>query len=94
MNVLRRLDDRLLPDILSVEVEQVLKNLKIERTPSLNKINNNVLKECRNSLKKPLTNLFNEIIKTKNIPEPCKVSEIILIHNKGYKNQLQILRIF
>ena len=71
-----------LPPIIDREVENMLTHLKADRTPGPDHIGNEVLKQLSSSIVRPLTQLYNKILKNGIIAQQWKVAEIILLHKK------------
>ncbi|CAG4934862.1 unnamed protein product [Colias eurytheme] len=71
------------PEIEINEVITALKNLKIEKSPGPDNITNDTLRIASKELAKPLTNLFNLVLKTGETPTQWSESNIILIYKKG-----------
>lgn len=76
--------------IIEDEVAKTLKNTSTIAGPVSTK--NETLKVCTDTLKKPLTELFDEILQEGRVLTQWKLSEIILIHKKGDKNKINNYR--
>jgi len=69
-------------------VEKIMKELKNNKTPGPDKIENETIKALKNALIPILTKLFSKIIETHQIPEQWNEVEIILLYKKGDRNQI------
>ena len=74
------------------EVEQEIKNLKIGKAPGADDIENKTLKDLEKAISKPLTMLFNSILEEGEGPEQRDISELLLIHKKGKRNEMENYR--
>ncbi len=82
-------------DIISIlhgEVFKVLKNTKADKTPEPDKIENKTLISLADSIVAPLTSLFNKIIQEGATPTQWYTSQIILIHKKGQRTNINNYR--
>ncbi len=80
------------PPILNSEIETILKNLKKNKVPGPDKINNEILSLLWSELTPVLSVIFNEIIEKETIPIQWKISEIILLYKKGDKSNINNYR--
>lgn len=76
------------PPILESEVYIAIKDLKNGKCPGKDEISNELLKLSLNKLTQPLSKTFNNIIETLDIPDDWTISEIILLHKKGPKDNI------
>jgi hypothetical protein len=74
------------------EVENIIKKLKTDKTPGPDRIENNTLKQLSEALIKPLTTVFNTIVKTGISPAEWNVSEMIILHKKGSRDRIENYR--
>ena len=81
-----------LPLLLNGEVENALGQLKSNKTPGDDGIINECLKWGKTELTSTITDLFNKIIETEEIPTQWQTSTIILIHKKGNRDDLNNYR--
>ena len=81
-----------MPEFLEDEIVKIIKNLKSEKMPGLDGIKNEILKFSIESIKKPLTSLFNNILSTQIIPSQWKYSNIIIIFKKGDPHDIKNYR--
>ena len=51
-----------------------------------------ILKHCRNSLASPLCTLFNTSFKCDEIPDDCKIANVIPLYKKGAKDKVENYR--
>ena len=86
----RDIEEDTFPEILPREVQKALKDAKAEKALGPDKISNKILKTFSEELEKPLTNIFNKILKDEIIANQWDVAEIIILHKKGDKNLLTI----
>lgn len=77
-----------IPCILETETIKAIKTQKNGKASGKDKISNELLKESLTVISKPLTQLFNEIITTEQIPTQWMTSTIVLLHKKGDKNEI------
>lgn len=80
------------PTISRYEAEDTLSKLKVDKPPKPNQINKTFLRDFADVLVDPLTNIFNRITTSDNIPDQWKCFEIILLHKKRDKSQLNNYR--
>lgn len=85
-------DDPPVPPILRSEVEAAVKNLKSGKSPGEEGIPNEYLKLGGSELVNHLTELFNKILITEEIPVQWLINDIILIHKKGSKDDVNNYR--
>ena len=69
-----------------------VEELKNGKTPGEDHIHNEYLKVGLEQLQKPLTEMFNRILQTEDLPSQWKTSKIILLHKKGAKDELNNYR--
>ncbi|KAJ8724843.1 hypothetical protein PYW07_015801 [Mythimna separata] len=81
-----------IPGILESEVIKAIKTQKSGKAPGDDKITNEILRESLIAISKCLTNLFNEIMTTEQIPIQWTKSTIVLLHKKGDKNEINNYR--
>lgn len=74
------------------EVEKAIKILKNEKSPGEDGITNEIIKEGGQTLNHHLCNLFNRILEEAIIPTQWEITNIILIHKKGQKDQMENYR--
>ena len=77
-----RIDDNEVPPILQSKVMTVIEEIKPGKASGEDNIHNEHLKLGQDSLLKPLTAVFNKILKSETIPHQWKTSKIILLHQK------------
>jgi len=80
------------PYFLYEEVSRVVKKLKENKATGPDGISNEHVKYGGKTLIKILTELFNEILETKQIPKSWKLSKIILLFKKGSKYDIRNYR--
>lgn len=76
------------PPIMEREVEHAIQNLKINKAPGPDKVDNNTVKKLVKSLKKPLTEVYNKVIEEEINPKEWALIEMIILHKKGSKVDL------
>lgn len=81
-----------IPEILTSETKQMLKQINKNKVAGPDRIENDILKRCAEVLAQPLTDLFNLIVKTGEVPSQWRLAEIILIHKKGDRKNLNNFR--
>ncbi len=81
-----------IPPIMEDEVEAILGKSKSSKVAGPDLIENEILKNFKKELKKVLTKLFERIINEEIIPIQWNVAEIILLHKKGNRNQIDNYR--
>lgn len=69
-----------------------LKSLKYNKSPGEDGISTEILKLFKNTLIPHITNLFNSILYSGQIPEQFTHSNIILLHKKGDKSEINNYR--
>ena len=74
------------------EVEHIIKNLKNNKAAGQDGITNQQLKFGGKTLLTKITNYFNEILNKQTIPKEFKQADIILIHKKGDKGDINNYR--
>ena len=62
-----------------------MKNLDSNKNPGPDKIHGQFLKNCSSSLSKPLSILFRKSYETGTIPSEWKLDNVVPIHKKGSK---------
>ena len=63
-------------------VLETIDNLKCKTSYGVDKISNNLLKEIKNIIAKPLTKIINQCIDTGMFPEQMKIARVLPIHKK------------
>lgn len=84
--------ENIIPPVLREEILYAIKMQNNNRSPGEDKIRAEHLKIAANELAPSLTNIFNEVLQTKVIPESWCSSTIILLHKKGPKTSLDNYR--
>ena len=74
-------------EITENTVGKLLKGLKQDKSPGIDNLHPQFLKELHNELTTPLTIIFNKSLNTKTIPKDWKKARISAIHKKGSKSQ-------
>ncbi|KAI5718070.1 hypothetical protein M8J77_015738 [Diaphorina citri] len=77
-----------LPPILDSEVHKAIKELKNGKCPGSDGITNEILKTVSEEISEPLSKIFSNIMKTTVIPNDWNISEIVLLHKKGPKDNI------
>ncbi|GBP57120.1 LINE-1 retrotransposable element ORF2 protein [Eumeta japonica] len=77
-----------IPSIFESEVKKAIDTKSIDKTPSSDGINNEILKQGKEILTPVLTNMFNDNIDTEIIPQQWTESNIILLYKKGDKHAI------
>ena len=80
------------PPKMRSEVRKALRDLKVQKSPGEDGILNEYLKAGEDELAEPLTDCFNKIILTEEIPESWLTNNIILLHKKGSKDDVNNYR--
>lgn len=80
------------PEILEWEVEEEIKRLKLGKAPGPDRIDNKIIKDFKKALIRPLTRIFNMILEKGEAPKQWELSEIMLIHKKGKRNEIENYR--
>jgi hypothetical protein len=70
-----------------IEVEKALSELDPSKSAGLDNIPTTVLKQCAQSIKIPLTKLFNRSLAEGTVPTQWKVAKICPVHKKGSKEE-------
>ena len=78
-------DDIETVEVTEEEMLKLLQNLKADKSPGTDEIHPRLLKECAQSLAKPLKMLFDLSMKTSRIPSEWKVAEVRPIYKKKGK---------
>ncbi len=86
------IEEDLLPPIQKDKVLKILKHLKTSKMAGTDKIENSSLKSLKESLGPFLAKIFNQILDTGLTPKQLHSSEIILLHKKGDKRELNNYR--
>ncbi|CAK1600519.1 unnamed protein product [Parnassius mnemosyne] len=81
-------DSEPLPPVLKEETERAIITQKLGKAPGPDQITNELLKISMPVIVPKLTNLFNEIIKTENIPEDWTKSQLEYVNEYIYLGQL------
>jgi len=71
------------------EVQHTIQNLKVGKTPGSDGIENSTLKQSTEALVAPLTRIYNEVLITGISPEEWKESEMIILHKKGSRAEIE-----
>ena len=85
-------NDNEVPPILQSEVRTAIEEIKPGKAPGEDHIHNKHLKLGQDSMLKPLTTVFNEILKSEIVLHQWKTSKIILLYKKGDKDDLNNYR--
>ena len=80
------------PPIIRSEVRKAIRDLKNQKSPGEDRIPNEYLKAGEDELIEILTDCFNKIILTEEIPESWRTNNIILLHKKGSKEDMNNYR--
>jgi hypothetical protein len=80
-------DDNVSP-ITADEVTKALSTIKLDKSPGVDGVSTETLVFGKPSLLLPLTKLFNDMLKTGQIPKNLLHSNIILLHKKGDKSDI------
>lgn len=78
--------------LTDTDIETAIDKLKNEKSPDSDGIQAEMIKYAKNTLLPILTKLFNEIIRTQQIPTQWQESTIILLHKKGNHNDINNYR--
>ena len=78
-------DDIETVEVTEEEMLKILQNLKADKSPGTDEIHPRLLKECAQSLAKPLKMLFDLSMKTSRIPSEWKIAEVRPIYKKKGK---------
>ena len=70
----------------------ILRNVKPNKAPGPDNISGHVLKNCANTLKYPLSQLYNKSYHSGRIPEDWKAANVVPIHKKGPKDSVENYR--
>lgn len=81
-----------IPPFILSEVENSLKQAKMGKSPGIDGIHTETLKAGGEIIAKACLKLFNEILRTNEIPENFKKAEIVLIHKKGDRRECKNYR--
>ncbi len=81
-----------IPPILEFETRNKLNKIKIGKISGPDKIGNRDLKNLAVTLIKPLTIIFNKILTQEVVPSQWKTAEIILLHKKGRRDEINNYR--
>jgi len=71
---------------------KAVQNIHKNRIPGPDKIENDKLKITAGALTNPLTTLFNKIIETGKTPDQWNLAEIILLHRRGSRRDINHYR--
>ena len=66
-------------------VNKILKKLNVNKSAGPDNISPRMLRECRESLARPLTNVFNKILQTGDVPAAWKEANVSPLFKKGDK---------
>ena len=80
------------PEIIRSEVRTAIAEIKTNKSPGEDGILNEYLKIGEETLIAPIIQLFNKILDTEDIPTAWKRSGIILLHQKGPKDEINNYR--
>lgn len=83
-----RIDSEPTPEILKEETMKAISTQKLDKTPGSDQITNEMLKVASPVIAPKLTEIFNEIITTENIPVDWTKSTIILLHKKDDRGDI------
>ena len=84
----RDLIDRMSELRISTEdIEKVLKRVKVDKSPGMDKVHPRLLRETATTISAPLQILFNASLRVQEIPEEWKKAQISAIFKKGDKSQ-------
>ena len=81
-----------IPKIIISEVRTAISSLKNNRTPGDDGITNELLKHSTPEMVKSITEVFNEILTSEEIPKQWTTNTIILLHKKGTRDDLNNFR--
>jgi exonuclease III len=65
------------------EVEEAARRLKNKSSTGTDGIPDNIVKQCMELLKEPLTNIYNLSLVTGTFPDKLKIAKVIPVHKKG-----------
>jgi len=74
------------------EVAEAISELKTNRAAGPDGINNETLKVLKDAIVSPLTAIFNCILSSGHPPEDWHLSEIVLLHKKGDRTEMNNYR--
>ena len=84
----RDLTDRMSELYISTEdIEKVLRRVKVDKSPGMDKVHPRLLRETATTISTPLQILFNASLRVQEIPEEWKKAQISAIFQKGDKSQ-------
>ena len=75
------------PKITYQEVEKAITKLKPDKSPGPDKIHSRILRECSQSMKTPLTVIFQKSLREGKVPNQWKEAHVTPIYKKGRKKQ-------
>lgn len=81
--ILEKDDDISIEETTNVEILNIIKNLKLYKTPGLDKINNKILKELTEEAITALKDIVNATLKFKHFPKNYKITETIILPKPG-----------
>lgn len=81
--VIELMETSSVPSIMQEEVEFALVSQKDDKAPGPDGINNEILKQAKETITPILTEIFNDILNTETIPQQWTESNIILLYKKG-----------
>lgn len=81
-------NEEYIPEIMKEETIKAINTQKLDKAPGSDLVTNELLKATLPVIAPRLTDIFNEIINTENIPEDWTKSTIILLHKKGDKGDI------
>lgn len=79
------------PSILPQEVQKSIMSQKLDKAPGPDNITNKLIKE-NIEIVPILTKMFNDILTTGYIPSQWNISDLILLHKKGDKDDISNYR--
>ena len=80
------------PSISESEINKAIRELKNNKAPGPDKIENEKIKMFEEALNSPIKKIFNKILETEEVPKQWKNTEIIIIYKKGNRQDPQNYR--
>ena len=74
------------------EIYKLLMKVKPNKAPGPDGISGHILKHCAPSLSRPLSIIFNKSFSTGILPEDWKTANVVPIHKKGHKDDIENYR--